>query len=133
MMAKILIVDDSASMLALLEQMLREENYTVTVASSGAKALEILGRESLHLVITDIYMPPPDGLEVMRLARALKLNVPFIAISSQVSPQNKFIPARGLGAQISLQKPFSREQLIEAVEAVLAENMGSPFRQLQGK
>ena len=132
-MAKILIIDDSASMLALLEQMLREEDYAVTIASSGAEALEILSQNPIDLVITDIYMPALDGLEVMRLARAMKLNVPFIAISSQVSPQNKFIPARGLGAQISLQKPFAREQLIEAVEAVLAASLESPFTQLQRK
>ena len=124
-MPKILIIDDSESVLAYLESILQEASHEVLVASSGTEALSILKNQALDLVITDIYMPAPDGLEVMRLARQLKLNVPFIVISSHASPMNMFVPARGLGAQLALQKPFSRERLLDAVTAVLDMSMGS--------
>lgn len=128
-MARILVVDDSESMLAFLEQVLRERSHKVLVAASGSQALEILRTEPVDLVVTDIYMPAPDGLEVMRQARRMWLNVPFIAISARPSPENKFVPARALGARIALQKPFPRERLIDAVEAVLDVSLGSPLPQ----
>ena len=132
-MPRILVVDDSESVLAYLESILREAAHEVFAASSGTAALQILKTEALDLVVTDIYMPAPDGLEIMRLVRALKLNVPFIVISSHASPLNMFVPARGLGAQLAIQKPFPRERLLEAVEAVLDVRLGSqlpPFRRL---
>ena len=126
-MPKILVVDDSESVVASLEYILQGESYEVVCAFSGAQALEILKKETVDLVITDIYMPPPDGIELMRAARALRLNVPFIAMSSYASPMNMFVPARGLGARISLEKPFSRECLIEAVQATLDASLGGRF------
>ncbi len=128
-MARILVVDDSESTLALLAQILREEGHTVFTAASGTRALEILQQEPVELVITDIYMPDPDGIEVMRRAREMGRTVPFIAISARPSPQNRFIPARALGARLALQKPFPRERLVQAVEAVLDLNWGSQMEQ----
>lgn len=123
-MATILIIDDSESVLASLECTLRGESHEVLTASSGTEALKIIQHHSLDLVITDIYMPPPDGLEVMRELRAMKSNMPVIAISSRPTPTNMFMAARGLGAKISLQKPFPPETLIEAVNAVLDNGIG---------
>ena len=128
-MPRILVVDDSESVLAYLESILRKISHEVFAASSGTQALQILERESVDLAIIDIYMPAPDGLEVMRRSREMKLDVPFIAISAQPSPSNKFGPARAFGAQIALQKPFSRERLIEAVEAILDVHLGSSIPQ----
>jgi CheY-like chemotaxis protein len=124
-MPRILVIDDSESVLAYLTQVLRAAGHTVFAATSGREAVEVLEREPLDLVITDIYMPPPDGLEVMRLAREMKLKLPFIAMSSRPAPLNMFVPARGLGAHLSLQKPFARERLLEAVVAVLDVSLGT--------
>lgn len=124
-MPKILVVDDSESVLAFLESALRRESYEVLSTLSGAEALEILRKERVDLVITDIYMPPPDGLEIMSMVRSMKLKVPFIAISSYSSPLNMFAAARGLGAQMRMKKPFSSQDLIAAVQAVLDKNYGN--------
>lgn len=124
-MPRILVIDDSESVLIYLTQLLRAAGHRVFAAASGSEAVAFLESEPLDLVITDIYMPPPDGLEVMRLAREMKLNLPFIAISSQPSPLNKFVPARGLGARLAIQKPFSPQRLIEAVDAILDASLGS--------
>jgi DNA-binding response OmpR family regulator len=118
-MPTILVVDDSPSMVAFLEQVLQEAGHFVFIAASGKEAMQIIERESLDLVITDIYMPPPDGLELLLSARALNLKVPFIAMSSRHSPQCMFAAAREFGARITLHKPFLRERLIEAVDATI--------------
>jgi two-component system response regulator PilR (NtrC family) len=124
-MAKILVIDDSESVLTFVKSVLRRESHEVWSMSSGAEALEMLRKARVDLVITDIHMPPPDGLEIMRKVRAMKLNVPFIAISSYQSPSNRFAEARGLGADISLGKPFSSTSLVAAVEAALDKNYGA--------
>lgn len=131
-MPRILVVDDSESVLAFLAAVLRRESYEVMSTLSGAEALEILRKERVDLVITDIYMPPPDGLEIMSTARAMKLNVPFIAISSYPSPLNLFAAARGLGARIALAKPFSSQDLIAAVQAVLDTHLGGLVQNVNG-
>jgi chemotaxis response regulator CheB len=79
-MPRILVVDDSESVLAYLEQVLQAAGHEVFAAASGTEAVKILKRESLDLVVTDIYMPAPDGLELLLLAPALHLPVPFIAM-----------------------------------------------------
>lgn len=117
--ARILVVDDSESMLVFLDQVLQRESYEVLTAASGTEAWQILQTQPVNLVITDMFMPAPDGLELMRLAHELHLSVPFIAISGQPGPLNKFVRAHGLGAHISLPKPFTRDRLIEVVQAVL--------------
>ena len=126
-MARILVVDDSESALRYLQQVLRDRSHVVFAASSGTRGLEILEQERIDMVVTDIYMPEPDGIELMRRARAMQLNVPFIAISARPSPLNMFIPARALGARMALQKPFPPERLVDAVEAVLDLSRGSPL------
>lgn len=128
-MPRILVVDDSESVLTFLHSVLQREPYEVMSTLSGAKALEILQKEAVDLVITDIYMPPPDGLEIMSRVRAMKLDVAFIAISSYPASLNMFAAARSLGAQIALAKPLSSEDLIAAVQAVLDAKLGGAHPQ----
>lgn len=127
-MATILVIDDSEMMLEFIKSALEQELHTVLTALSGEEALKIIGERSLDLIITDIYMPAPDGLEIMRIARATRLKVPFIAISGYASPLNMFVPARGLGARTAIKKPFASQQLIEAVNAILNLRHSRPNR-----
>jgi len=124
-MPRILVVDDSESVLAFVASVLQRESYEVVSTSSGAGALEILRKDRVDLVITDIHMPLPTGLEVISRVREMNLDVPFIVISSYPSPLNMFIAARGLGAQIALAKPITSQELIAAVQAVLDKNYGA--------
>lgn len=121
-MPKILVIDDSKSVLSFVERTLQEKSHSVLALSSGREALRLLKTHPVDLVITDIYMPPPDGLEILRHARELKLSVPFIVMSTRQGPMNMSTPARGLGARTFLQKPFTEKSLIEAVEGVLNHN-----------
>lgn len=123
-MAKILVIDDSKVALRYIGRMLRSQAHEAFTADSGEEALALLKREEVDLIITDIYMPPPDGLDVLRQARTWRVKIPFIAMSGRPAPLNLFVAARALGAQLTLQKPFSAEQFQAAVDKVL----GATFR-----
>ncbi len=110
-MATILVIDDSASVLALTADYLRTAGHTVLTTSSGRDGFVILEEYPVDLVLTDIYMPEPDGLEILTKAREKKLRVPFIAMSSQNGDTNFFKLARALGALATVQKPFTASQL----------------------
>jgi len=80
-MARILVIDDSASALELAGQILRQAGHEVVTAESGKQGVSILASQALDLVITDIYMPEEDGLEVIRNARRSRPGLRVLAMS----------------------------------------------------
>ena len=116
-MAKVLVIDDSVSTLDLIEIILTRAGHTVVVLDSGKRGEALLARESLDLVITDVYMPDMDGLEVLRAVRRMHPGLPVIAMSSLTGKYDMLTVARALGATQTLRKPFSVSQLLEAVDA----------------
>jgi CheY-like chemotaxis protein len=118
-MARILIIDDSESALALVSQWLTAAGHESVPLSSGRNALAILREQKIDLVITDIFMPAPDGLEILRAARTARVGTPFIAMSSKAEEFNFFRIARAFGAVSTLQKPFDAQKLQSAVAAAL--------------
>jgi CheY-like chemotaxis protein len=120
-MAKILLIDDSESLLFMTEQVLISDGHEVVAKSSGADALALLdGGARFDLVLTDMYMPPPDGFEIMQAIRQRKIRVPFIVMSTNPLACDVFRAARVMGAVATLQKPFSAEKLLTAVSAALS-------------
>jgi DNA-binding response OmpR family regulator len=119
-MAKILVIDDSVSVLEHLKVVLSDAGHEVATADSGGGGLERLWQESVDLVITDMYMPGEDGVDVIRQTRILFPGIKLIAMSSRTSELNLFSVAKALGAAATLQKPFKPEELIQAVNAALA-------------
>ena len=118
-MASILIIDDSPSIRAFLEQTLVGAGHMVTTASDGRQGLATLQKQRFDLVITDIFMPETDGIETIRHARRAGILPRVIAISSKDSIMNLLPAAKMLGAMRTIQKPFTAPQLLEAVDAVL--------------
>lgn len=124
-MAHILIIDDSASMRTFLEETLLGAGHSIQLADNGRQGLAQMRRQGFDLVITDIFMPETDGLETLRHARQAGVRTPMIAISAKDSIMNLLPAARLLGAQGTLQKPFTAAQLLALVAAVLAGEPGS--------
>jgi len=118
-MAKVLVIDDSASTLDLMENILTRVGHKVIVMDSGKRAQPFLANESFDLVITDVYMPDMDGLEVLRTVRRIRPGLPVIAMSSLVGKYDMLAVAAALGAAKTLRKPFSVSQLLESVDACL--------------
>lgn len=118
-MAKILVIDDSVSVLELVEGILRGAGHEVTTADAGKKGVSILSSQPLDLVITDIFMPDLDGVEVIRTARRLRPGLCVLAMSVVTGKRGLLEAARALGAAGTLLKPFAAGELLDAVDACL--------------
>jgi DNA-binding NtrC family response regulator len=124
-MANILLVDDSLSILHILEQWLVAAGHRVTVRNSGLHIGRLLRTTRLDLVITDIYMPDVDGMQLLFLLRKDHPKLPCIAMSSAEGDFNLLGAAKQLGAVAALRKPFTKDVLLDAVAAILAPKPGS--------
>jgi two-component system chemotaxis response regulator CheY len=114
-----LIVDDSSVMRKIVERALGQAGVPlgkVLEASSGKEGLEVLGRERVQLILSDINMPEMDGLEFLRRLRAEKLaeGVPVVMITTESSEEH-VRQAIAAGAQGYLRKPFTADQVKERV------------------
>lgn len=122
-MTRILVVDDDPLSARMMESALRMGGFDVVLAPNGATAVALLDAEAapVHLVITDIFMPEMDGLELIRTIRARRPTIPVIAVSAGSSRcWIDFLPiARSLGADEILPKPLSPPLLLASVERVL--------------
>ena len=114
---KILVVDDDPGILRLISANLRARGYEPPTFSSGTPALEYLGDESPDLIILDILLPGVDGMELVRRIRGLS-GVPIMMVSGKDEIDRK-LEALDLGADDYLTKPFSVEELLARVRAIL--------------
>lgn len=119
-MHKVLLVDDNLDLLESLGELL-SNRYAVILASDGEKAVEILGRERVDVVVLDLVMPGLDGTAVLREMRAQNLRVPVIIISAHVDPTHAALLNL---ANDSLRKPFSVAELEERIERILGQRSG---------
>src|SRR5689334_14438877 len=78
---RVLIVDDSELMRDLVQRMLRTEGYMITVAGNGREAQQRLATSEFHLVITDLFMPDMDGIELVRDVAARLPGTPVIVLT----------------------------------------------------
>jgi two-component system, NtrC family, response regulator PilR len=95
--ARVLVVDDERSMRELLSIVLRRDGYDVMVAEDGAGALEILGRQSVDILITDIRMPNMNGVELLREAKRIAPDIISIVMTAFASTDTA-VEALRLGA-----------------------------------
>lgn len=114
------MIDDSALVVRWIERALCGAGHEVLGLQCGRKVLETLEHTSVDLLITDIYMPGLDGLEIIQRVRTLSPGTRVIAISARAPERNMFAVARFLGATETLQKPFHQEQLLQAVQRALS-------------
>jgi two-component system chemotaxis response regulator CheY len=114
-----LIVDDSSVMRKIVERALRQAGIPlgmVLEASSGKEGLDVLRREKVQLILSDINMPLMDGLEFLRTLRGERLaeGVPVVMITTESSEEH-VRQAIVAGAQGYLRKPFTADQVKERV------------------
>ncbi|HEY1069225.1 MAG TPA: response regulator [Thermomonas sp.] len=117
---RILVVDDSPTIVALLKRMLQQNHFEVLVAYDGESALEIAQRERPDLVFLDIVLPGIDGFSALRKLRrdpATK-DVPVIMISGNAQATEQFYVQR-IGADDFMKKPFSRAEVFSRIEQLL--------------
>lgn len=117
---KILVVDDAESIRDVVSYTLRQQGYEVTTAFDGQDAFEKLSKESFPLIITDLYMPRLDGLELIKKIRTLDsykgIPILFLTTESQLDKKRQ---AKAAGATGWIVKPFQPEKLVNVVKKVL--------------
>jgi two-component system response regulator PilR (NtrC family) len=107
---RILVVDDERSMRELLAIVLRREGYEVLLAENGRVAIELLEREPVDLLISDIKMPDLSGVDVLRAAKKIDQDILGIMITAFASTETA-VEAMRLGACDYLSKPFDIDLL----------------------
>lgn len=117
---RVLVVDDSATIRAVLGKMLNQDGYEVLKADDGASALALARSERLDLVFLDIVMPGVSGFEVLRTLRREQAtaHVPIVMISGNVQATEQFYVQR-YGADDFMKKPFGREEVFERIRQLV--------------
>ncbi len=120
MAKKALVVDDSPSIRQLVSFTLQQAGFEVLQAPDGKQALEQLGGQAIHLVITDLNMPVMDGLELIRGLRAQPAYkfTPILMLTTE-SLESKKQEGKAAGATGWIVKPFQPDQLLQVVARVV--------------
>ncbi|HEY9123255.1 MAG TPA: response regulator transcription factor [Bacteroidales bacterium] len=119
----ILLVEDDKNLGFIIKDFLHESGYHVDLAENGQSALAIFGTKSFDLVLLDVMLPIIDGFSVAETIKAKNAIVPIIFLTARSLDDDKI---RGLkiGADDYITKPFSTEELLLRVEAVLRRTKG---------
>jgi two-component system, chemotaxis family, chemotaxis protein CheY len=119
-MARVLAVDDSASMRQLVAATLQTAGHEVLSACDGAEALAMAQNEVVDVVITDVNMPVMDGITLVRELRQLPTYkyVPLLVLTTEASPERKS-QGKAAGATGWIVKPFNPERLLATVAKVV--------------
>jgi len=120
-MHRILLVDDDESFRKMLHVTLKRAGYDVVDARDGNEALKSFRAQPPDLVLTDLIMPDKEGLETIMELRAAQPDLKIIAMSGggRNCPGDYLKVARQMGAAQVLAKPFSNQELLDAVRQVL--------------
>jgi two-component system, cell cycle response regulator len=115
----ILLVDDNEEILEFLERILKNK-YEILNAENGKDALQILDKEAVQLIISDVMMPVMDGFEFCKIIKSSLeySHIPIILLTAKNGIQSK-IEGLELGADAYIEKPFSKEHLQAQIASLL--------------
>jgi len=122
-MARILIIDDDVNFLKMLRQMLERAGHTVLDAPNGKIGAQLFREDRTEIIITDIFMPEKDGIELLK---ELKKDFPTVRMIAMSGGGRKsefaFLEiAEMFGADRSFTKPFERQELLGAIQEFVNE------------
>ena len=122
-MARIMIVDDVATIRQIVSSVLKDVGYRVIEAASAEEALALAEVKRSHLVVTDLNMPGKSGLDLITALRAIKTydKTPIVILAKDANDEN-IQKAQGLGASGWIAKPFTPESLLAAINQILVDH-----------
>lgn len=124
----ILIVDDEPDLREVVAEILGELNADVVQAADGREALEILRARQVDAILSDIDMPQMNGLELLREAKRLGFELPFVFVTA-FGDKNNVLEALRLGAIDFIEKPFRNEAVVDVMAKAL--ELGLALRKVQ--
>lgn len=120
--ARICLIDDDIFVRDALGLGLSDAGFEVLTAPGAAAGLDIVARENVDAVVTDLNMPGTDGAQLIAETRARWPDMPIVAISGSAAIGTRSIAevAAALGADAALAKPFRARELAELLERLMA-------------
>jgi CheY-like chemotaxis protein len=120
-MATILIVDDEAQLRRVVRLMLAMSGYEVIEAATGKEALKSIKEKEIDLVITDIFMPDMDGLELIKEIKKISSELKVLVVSGNGQNDSDLYLdlASRFGADRTMRKPFQNKDLVETTAALV--------------
>ncbi len=115
----ILIVDDEEELRENLRDLLEFSGFHVVAAQSGEEALQSVQQHSFDAVMLDIQLPGIDGLETLKRIKEIRPDLP-VAMVSASSVRGVLALAEEYGATLTILKPYSPQEMLQAVETLLA-------------
>lgn len=115
---KILLVEDDKGIVSFVKKGLLESSYMVDVAYNGEEGLRLALEKNYAVVILDISLPQMDGFEVLKRLRGMGIQTPVIFLTAKDS-ENDIVQGLNLGADDYLTKPFSFNELMARIRAIL--------------
>jgi two-component system nitrogen regulation response regulator NtrX len=117
-LSNVLVVDDELGIRQVLEDVLGDEGYQVTTVEDGFQALDVLGNQSVDLVVLDVWLPNMGGIDVLKRIKKEWSDIEVVVISGHANI-NMAVQAVKLGAFDFLEKPLSLEKTITVVDNAL--------------
>jgi CheY-like chemotaxis protein len=120
-MTRILVVDDDARVRTTARVLLEAAGFEVVEAESGEAALKVVSSDHVEVVLTDIFMPHTDGIELIHALRRESPDIPIVAMSGGGYDGGKDVlaVARFFGAAGIVQKPFTQRKLVGAIRRAI--------------
>lgn len=117
-MTKILLVEDDANLGTILQDYLRVKGFEPELHRDGQQGLAAFRRQTYDLCLLDVMLPKLDGFELAREIRQVNARIPIIFLTAKAMKEDT-IAGLKLGADDYLTKPFSMEELLLRIQAVL--------------
>ncbi|HEY7361441.1 MAG TPA: response regulator transcription factor [Streptosporangiaceae bacterium] len=121
--ARLLVVEDEPNILELLAASLRYAGFEVITASAGTEAVQAAGRHRPDLIVLDVMLPDMDGFDVIRRLRGGGTRIPVVFLTARDAMEDK-VRGLTLGGDDYVTKPFSLEEVIARIRAVLRRTRG---------
>ena len=119
---RVLVVDDNPDMRSFVKIVLERAGFEAEVAADGQRSLDLQREHPADVLITDIFMPEPDGLELIQRFKSRFPGIRILAISGggKASKADYLHVATEIGAEAVLRKPFATETLIRTLQELAA-------------
>ena len=114
----ILVVEDNDFVRMQIVRYLETAGHTITEASDGTQAFDVIGRQDVDIAIVDVRMEPVDGFGFIKTIRGMDMDTPVILVTGDNNP-DLLEQARTWGVGAVLIKPVQKERLLKAVEKTL--------------
>jgi DNA-binding response OmpR family regulator len=120
---RVLVVEDEAKVARLIRNSLREQEFEVEVCDDGAAAFDLMTSGAFDLAVLDIMLPGCDGLSILRRLRERKIPLPVLLLSARGEVYER-VEGLNLGADDYMAKPFSTDELIARLRAMVRRSSG---------